>query len=96
MLITPSCSARLTAVLALCLLTAAGFADDWPQWRGPNRDGIAASFKSPRQWPEKLKLRWKVNVGFGAASPVIAGNRAYLLTNQGQGEVVTAVNLSDG
>ena len=71
-------------------------AADWPQWRGPRRDGAASSFKPPKQWPEKLSLKWKVPVGYGAASPVMAGKRIYLFTNQGQGEVVSAVNLSDG
>ncbi len=86
----------VVAALAVTVLARTGLADDWPQWRGPNRDGITPSFKSPKQWPENLKLKWKVIVGFGAASPVIAGNRVYLFTNHGQGEVVTAVNLSDG
>lgn len=69
---------------------------DWPQWRGPKRDGASATFRQPKQWPEKLRLKWKVNVGFGAASPVMSGKRVYLFTNQGQGEVVTALNLGDG
>lgn len=71
--------------------------DDWPQWRGPNRDGVVSSFRAPRQWPEKLRLKWRVPVGFGAASPVVADGRAYLLTNPGRGEeVVAAYDLRDG
>ena len=38
-------------------------AQNWPQWRGPNRDGISSAFSEPRAWPEKLKLKCKVNVG---------------------------------
>lgn len=86
-------AAALLVVLAAQTLSAAA---DWPQWRGPKRDGAAPSFKPPKQWPEKLSLKWTVPVGFGASSPIIAGKRVFLFTNQGQGEVVTALNLSDG
>ena len=37
---------------------------DWPQWRGPNRDGTLAGFVEPRAWPERLKERWKIDVFF--------------------------------
>ena len=84
------------ALLISVATTASAVAQDWPQWRGPRRDGSAAAFKTPKQWPEKLTLKWRVPVGYGAASPVLAGKRIYLLTNQGKGEVVTALNLSDG
>ena len=92
-----SCYARRTAALVLMLAAARPLcaADDWPQWRGPRRDG-AAAFAPPASWPEKLKLRWRVKVGFGDASPVTAGRRAYLFTNEGGREVVTAVGLDDG
>lgn len=94
-------AASKRALLALSVAAAAApvslASDDWPQWRGPNRDGVARSFKAPRQWPEKLRLKWRVPVGFGAASPVVADGRAYLLTNQGRGEeVVAAFQLGDG
>jgi len=88
----------LLGMAALMLAAAARpvSADDWTQWRGPKRDGVASSFRPPKHWPKNLKLKWKVDVGFGAASPVMAGNRVYLFTNRGAGEVVTALNLSDG
>ena len=38
---------------------------DWPQWRGPNRDGSVLSFTPPSAWPEKLTQKWKVDVGLG-------------------------------
>src|SRR5215510_15338625 len=45
-------------VLVLLIIAATAVqmaAQDWPQWRGPNRDGVAASFKEPASWPEALK-----------------------------------------
>jgi len=84
--------------LAICL---AGFlvvaaAQDWPQWRGPNRDGIANGFSEPKAWPEKLTLKWKVNVGEGHSSPVVAGGKIYLHTRQGEHEVVSCLRPETG
>ena len=35
-------------------------AQDWPQWRGPNRDAVATGFKAPKTWPKELTRKWKV------------------------------------
>ena len=71
-------------------------AQDWPGWRGPNRDGVVASFAAPKAWPENLKLKWKTTVGEGHSSPVVAGNRVYIQTRQGEEEVVSAIDLNTG
>ena len=83
-------SACLAAFLFL------GGAQDWPQWRGPNRDGIAVSFSEPKAWPEKLKLKWKVNVGEGHSSPVVAGGKIYVHTRHGEREVVSCLRPETG
>jgi outer membrane protein assembly factor BamB len=80
---------RLTLFLAV-ILAAAG-AEDWPQWRGPHRDGVAAGFREPKAWPEKLTLKWKVAVGEGYSSPVVAGGMIYIHTRRGEQEIVTAL-----
>jgi outer membrane protein assembly factor BamB len=72
------------------------FADDWPQWRGPNRDGIAPSSASPKSLPERLTLKWKVAVGAGHASPIVAGGRIYLLTRRDGQETISCLNLASG
>jgi len=51
----------LLSLAAFTLLTAA----DWPEWRGPHRDGIVS--EEPKTWPEKLNLKWKTEVGIGHA-----------------------------
>ena len=48
-------------------------AQDHPGWAGPLRDGIAAAFRAPAAWPERLTRRWRVEVGEGYATPVLAG-----------------------
>jgi outer membrane protein assembly factor BamB len=69
---------------------------EWTQWRGPNRDGTAASFTAPKQWPERLVQRWKVEVGLGYATPLVAGNRVYMFSRQGDNEVMSALDADSG
>jgi hypothetical protein len=47
---------------------------DWPQWRGPSRDGTLASFAEPSP-PERLTQKWKIEVGTGYATLIVVGNR---------------------
>jgi outer membrane protein assembly factor BamB len=69
---------------------------DYTQWRGPNRDGSAASFTQPKTWPDKLTLRWKIEVGEGYATPLVVGNRVYTHTRQGANEVMSALDSATG
>ena len=69
--------------------------EGWPQWRGPNRDG-AASFAVPAQWPDKLTLKWKVDVGIGYAAPITAGDRVYAFSRQNEDEVMRALDAATG
>ena len=67
---------------------------DWPQWRGPNRDGVAAA--EITAWPMTLTKQWSVEVGAGHAGPLLVGERVYTLTRVGDVEVVQARKLSNG
>ena len=71
-------------------------ASDWPQWRGPARDGVASAFTPPAAWPAQLTKKWQATVGAGHASPVIAGNRIIVHTRQANREIVTAYDLASG
>src|SRR5262249_10512832 len=71
-------------------------AQDWPQWRGPNRDGVASSFTAPTVWPDKLKTIWKVSVGVGHSSPVVDGRRVFLLSRQEENEVASCFDFDTG
>jgi outer membrane protein assembly factor BamB len=68
---------------------------DWPQWRGPRRDGTAA-FSAPAAWPAALSRRWELVVGAGHSSPVIAGDRVIVHTREGEREVARALDLKSG
>jgi hypothetical protein len=76
-------------VACLCLLIFASAAPaafaptDWPAWRGPTRDGIAASGQNPPiSWSETENILWKVPLpGRGHGSPTVVGDRIYLPTS---------------
>jgi outer membrane protein assembly factor BamB len=87
------------AVIAGCviLLGASGAgAQDWPQWRGTNRDGKVTGFTAPKAWPKELTKKWSVTVGDGVATPSLVGDKLYVFTRQGGDEVVRCVNVADG
>ena len=84
---------RLLAVLGA--LSIAGGAD-WPQWRGPQRDGVVRAGSAPASWPEHLKLRWKTTVGEGHSSPILASGKIYVFSRQQGREVASAIDLQGG
>jgi outer membrane protein assembly factor BamB len=86
-------------LIALATVTATLTAQgrgDWPQWRGPNRDGALASFTEPASWPERLTRKWKVEVGLGYATPILVGNRVYMFSRQADNEVLAAIDADTG
>jgi hypothetical protein len=69
----------LSFVLALSFLIAAARAD-WPQWRGPHRDGVSDEKGWMKQWPAAgPKELWKTNVGNGCSSVAVVGGRLYTM-----------------
>jgi len=88
--------AAASLCIALMLASHVALAQDWPQWRGPNRDGIASGFAAPKAWPEKLKTIWKVAAGAGHACPVVVGRRIYLMSRQEDSEGASCLDLDTG
>jgi len=85
--------------LGLCLGAFVLPAADWPQWRGPQRNGISAETGLLTEWPkEGPRLVWQVKeIGSGYSTPAVAGDRLYLLSNQGlDNEFVQALGAKDG
>jgi outer membrane protein assembly factor BamB len=96
-----SASAWATAALALMGWAGWGQAADWAQWRGPNRDGhVPIGDKVPTTLPAEIKPRWRIPIGEGLASPVVAGGtsagRVFYSDLQGGKEVVHAVEAATG
>jgi outer membrane protein assembly factor BamB len=90
---------RSSVVLAVCvILIVAGcvLGQDWPQWRGPNRDGKVTGFTAPQTWPTELAAKWKTTVGAGDATPALVGDKLYVFARQGDDEVTLCLNAADG
>ncbi|HWT04057.1 MAG TPA: PQQ-binding-like beta-propeller repeat protein [Pyrinomonadaceae bacterium] len=86
----------LTLAPAPSALSPAAAAADWPQWRGPNRDGRVGGFTVPRAWPKTLREQWKVTVGVGHSSPLLVGDRLYVFARAGEEEVLMALDAANG
>jgi hypothetical protein len=75
---------------------ARAIGNDWPQWRGPNRDGFVGGAKIPEKWPRAQKEDWKAPVGEGYASPVVVGDNVYVFTRQKDDEFVRCFDIAGG
>lgn len=83
-------------ITILILSPADSYSQEWPQWRGTNRDSKVTGFKAPAAWPAELKQDWKVTVGFGDATPVLVANKIYMNTRQGDQEVILCLDALTG
>ena len=70
--------ARLLTASVLLSLTSFAAADDWPEWRGPRRDGVWREDGIVATLPEKLPIKWRREIGSGYAGPAVAGGRVYV------------------
>jgi outer membrane protein assembly factor BamB len=87
----------LVSLLAAAAAAAAGSrAADWPQWRGPGRDGLLPQLPPRSAWPASLARGWSIAVGAGHASPIVVADRVFVFTREGEEEVVRAVALDAG
>ncbi len=84
----------IMALTTTILFATSSQAQDWPQWRGPNRDGKAPGVASV--WPKNLKEEWRVTVGIGHSSPVVANGSIYVFARQGEEEVLLCLDAVAG
>jgi outer membrane protein assembly factor BamB len=71
-------------------------ADDWPQWRGPTRDGVWKETGIVKAFPAaKLALRWQTPIGSGYCGPTVAQQRVYLTDRQTEPGEVERVHCFD-
>jgi outer membrane protein assembly factor BamB len=72
----------VVTIVAVCGCWLAGvfsWADDWPQFRGPQGDGVAAKAKLPTKWSSDENIAWRTEIpGRGWSSPVVVGDRVWL------------------
>src|SRR5262245_27817293 len=88
----------LPAFLAALLAVPAARADDWPQWRGPDRTEISRETGLLKDWPKDgPKLLWTYSdAGSGYSSPAVVGNRLYTMGTEDGNEVVLALDPNSG
>lgn len=88
-----------TALTAL-FVSNLGLGADWPQWRGPNRDGVSPQTGLLKSWPQSgPKLLWtSTEAGIGYGGPAIVGTTLYLMgsDDDADGEFVLAIDITNG
>ncbi|QDU89729.1 Quinohemoprotein alcohol dehydrogenase ADH-IIG precursor [Pirellulimonas nuda] len=90
---------RLIFALACCLAATAVdtvVGQDWPQWRGANRDARATGIATPTEWPEQLTKKWSIPVGVGVASPSLVGDKLYVFARQEGNEILRCLDAATG
>jgi len=92
--------AAISAIAAGFVFAVGAFAAEWPQWRGPNRDGVwreegtIKKFDSPQ-----LQIRWRAKIANGYSGPTVANGRVYItdrLTTPTEVERVHCFNAMTG
>jgi outer membrane protein assembly factor BamB len=93
-------SFALFCAFALLMMTAGNTAPEaeWPQWRGPLRNGISSATGLLKQWPEKGPAAvWSItNLGEGYGSLAIRADRIYVQGTKGAESAVFCLNRADG
>ncbi len=90
---------RILAVGFCVVSCSMAAAADWPQWRGPDRDGVSKESGLLKEWPkEGPKLVWHIkDIGNGYSTPSVVGDRLYVNSNKGvTDEFIQALDVADG
>lgn len=87
---------RFAACLAAALLLGNARAADWPQWRGPERNGIVPDAPVLTNLPPSPKVIWRLDIGGGFSSPVVAGGKLVYLDAQDGQETAHCLDAATG
>src|SRR5689334_22916135 len=93
-------SMKLFKIAGAALLISSQFVwgGDWPQWRGPNRDGKSTDKGLLKDWPSQgPPLAWRANgLGKGFASVAVVGKRIYTMGDKDDGSYLIALDANGG
>jgi len=96
----PRCLLCLAAIIALSFVFDDAFAADlvsWPQWRGPEQDGVAPGANYPLRWNDEAGIDWKTKLpGLGGSTPVVADSTAYLTAGVDGKNSLIAIDTATG
>lgn len=90
---------KLLPILILLALfwTTICYSEDWPQWRGPNGDGISVEADWSSTWPEDgPKKLWQKSIGVGYSSVTVSNGRLYTMGNAKKTDTVYCLNAETG
>ncbi|HKB37035.1 MAG TPA: PQQ-binding-like beta-propeller repeat protein, partial [Gemmataceae bacterium] len=84
-------------LMGIWLLAVADLrADNWPNWRGPDNNGVARSQRLPIRWSESRNIVWKLPLpGKAGSTPVIWGDRIFLTSSRDNDLVLLCIR-TDG
>lgn len=89
--------ARFSIAVTSCLLASTALALDWPQFRGPNRDGISRETGLLKSWPAGgPKVLWKIPVGEGYSHLTVSKGRLFTLYGEGANDYAAAYDAATG
>lgn len=87
----------LVAAIFCCLSSLDAAEHDWPQWRGPDRDGISKETGWYTAWPQSGPVRlWEKNVGYGYSAVSVSDGRLFTMGNRGARDTVYCLNAETG
>ena len=92
---------RITVFVVVSVLLYTGIlttrATEWPQWRGPNRDGVSNEVGLLKEWSSNgPKVLWKIELGEGFSGISVFRGRVYTMFSKGNDEFVVCLNATDG
>jgi outer membrane protein assembly factor BamB len=85
----------VTAFVALAF-TPVGWTANWPQWRGPNGDGVSAETDLPLKWDDKTNILWTCPLADGASTPAIWGDAIFVTAQEGKTLSLVKINKKSG
>jgi outer membrane protein assembly factor BamB len=89
-------SSRWLLAVSCLIVVSPAFADNWPAWRGPRRDGISRETGLPLSWGPGKNIAWQLDLpGMGSSTPIIWDDRIFLTCGQGEDLLLVCIG-SDG
>ncbi len=85
----------LAGLFSLCTFNI--HSADWPQWRGPERTGyVPSGVPVPKTLPAEAKVVWRMKIGEGLASPIVAGGKVFYTDNTEAKETIHGADAATG
>src|SRR5690242_5859059 len=93
----PLATVVLSAFLCVFASLRVAVGSDWPQWRGPARNGVSAERGWSTRWPASGPRRaWSAQVGEGFSSVAVVGGKVYTAGNAGGQDTIYCLNVANG